>query len=312
MSSFFLPIIGNKTRALSSSVSQKMFPDVSTKDPLAVAALARATMRLLHPQANTAVIGTLFRDLEDIFGGRYLDYLPLDTRYHDFEHTLQATLCLIQLLAGRARAGVNPVLSPRQFEIGIAAVLLHDTGYLKLRSDRNGTGAKYTFVHVVRSCAFAASYLPTVGFTNREVETVENAIRCTGPGSDIRHIGFAGEAEQFLGCALSTADFLGQMAAPDYVDELPFLYAEFRESDDFFHVPPEKRAFRSLRELIEKTPPFWEKVVLPRIRDDYRGIYRYLDDPFPGGPNAYIEAIERNIARTKSIVRDAVTPAAPG
>ena len=280
-----------------------MFPLVDTKDAHAVAEVARATIRRLHPGADTAVIDGLFAGIEGMFHGRYLDYLPLDTRYHDFEHTLQAALCLVQLLEGRACAGALPVLSARQFEVAIAAVLLHDTGYLKLHSDRDGTGAKYTYVHVTRSCAFAASYLPTVGFASEEVDAVENAIRCTGPQSDIAHIQFAGETENFLGCALSTADFLGQMAAPDYVDELPVLFAEFEESDLFFNIPYDKRQYHSVRELIAKTPEFWEGFVLPRLSEDYRSVYRFLADPYPAGPNAYIQAVERNVARTVGIAR---------
>jgi hypothetical protein len=278
-----------------------MFPIVDTKDAQAVATVARKTLQRLHPQSGTAVIDSLFRDVEEMFSGRYLDYLPLDTRYHDFEHTLQAALCLVQLIEGRSLAALNPGLTARHFEIAIAAVLLHDAGYLKLRSDREGTGAKYTFVHVTRSCAFAASYLPTVGFSNDEVDAVEKAIRCTGPHSDIERIGFAGEIELFLGCALSSADFLGQMAAPDYVDELGFLFAEFEESDDFYHVPQERRVFHSVGELIAKTPQFWKEFVLPRLGGDYHGVYRYLARPYPDGSNAYIDAVERNIARTAEL-----------
>jgi hypothetical protein len=278
-----------------------MFPIVDTKDAQAVATVARKTLQRLHPQSGTAVIDSLFRDVEEMFSGRYLDYLPLDTRYHDFEHTLQAALCLVQLIEGRSLAALNPGLTARHFEIAIAAVLLHDAGYLKLRSDREGTGAKYTFVHVTRSCAFAASYLPTAGFSNDEVDAVEKAIRCTGPHSDIERIEFAGEIELFLGCALSSADFLGQMAAPDYVDELGFLFAEFEESDDFYHVPLEKRMFRSVGELIAKTPQFWEEFVLPRINGDYHGVYRYLARPYPDGSNAYIDAVKRNVARTAEL-----------
>ncbi|MDD2764640.1 MAG: hypothetical protein PHE83_11760 [Opitutaceae bacterium] len=262
-----------------------------------MAAVVRATFLHAHPGADTTLIDTLFRDVEDMFHGRYLDYLPLDMRYHDFEHTLQAVLCFVQLLEGRYRAKVTPALSQRQFELAIAAVLLHDTGYLKLRSDSEGTGAKYTYVHVIRSCSFAASYLPTLGFNDEEVESVVAAIRCTGPRSNITQLHFSGEVEHFIGCALATADYLGQMAAPDYVDELAFLYAEFEESDNFFNIPREKRLFRSVRDLIAKTPVFWEKFVLPRITHDYLGIYRYLADPYPGGPNAYLQAIEQNMTR---------------
>ena len=51
---------------------------------------------------------------------------------------------------------MEPKLNPRLFELAVAAVLLHDSGYLKLRSDNVGTGAKYTYCHVLRSCSFAA------------------------------------------------------------------------------------------------------------------------------------------------------------
>jgi hypothetical protein len=298
-----MPLTGNNAVGSTEPLRQAAFPRVDTKDVHAVAAFTRTTLHRLHPDADTAVIDRLFRDMEDMFFGRYFDYLPIDTRYHDFEHTLQAALCLIQLLEGRARSGVLSPISARQVEIAIASVLLHDTGYLKLRADWRGTGAKYTFVHVIRSCAFAASYLPTIGFACEEVDIVENAIRCTGPRSDIELIEFPSETGNFLGRALATADFLGQMAAPDYVDELPFLYAEFEESDRFFNIPQEKRHFRSARELIEKTPAFWERFVLPRLTKDYQGVYRFLAEPYPDGPNAYLDAIERNMARTSEMIR---------
>ncbi len=274
-----------------------MFPQVDTKSPSAVTAVARATFLHHHPGSDTDIIDALFRDVEDMFAGRYLDYLPLDMRYHDQEHTLQAVLCLMQLLEGRYRAKATPALTPRNFELALASALLHDTGYLKLRSDREGTGAKYTLVHVIRSCAFAASYMPSLGFNSDEVDAVVSAIRCTGPRSNIAHLQFPGEIEHFLGCALATADFLGQMAAPDYVDEIAFLYAEFEESDNYFNIPRELRLYRSVRDLIAKTPVFWEKFVLPKINNDFLGVYRFLADPYPGGPNPYIAAIEQNMPR---------------
>jgi hypothetical protein len=274
-----------------------MFPQVDTKNSAAVSAVARATFLHHHPGADTSVVDRLFRDVEDMFAGRYLDYLPLEMRYHDLEHTFQAVLCLVQLLEGRYRARAEPPLTARHFEMAIAGALLHDSGYLKLRSDHGGSGAKYTLVHVTRSCAFAASYLPTVGFNYDEVETVVTAIRCTGPRSNIAHLQFAGEVEHFLGCALATADYLGQMAAPDYVDELAFLYSEFEESDDFFKTPRDRRLYRSVRDLVAKTPVFWEKFVLPKIQSEYLGVHRFLADPYPGGPNPYLAAIEQNMTR---------------
>lgn len=231
-----------------------------------------------------------------MFAGRFGDFLPIDLGYHDFQHTLQATCCMAEILAGRHTAGITPLIGSRQFELGIAAVLLHDTGYLKTRSDRSGTGAKYTYTHVLRSCAVAASYLPTLGVTLGELDTVLGAIRCTGPTSNIQRIQFPDEIDKLIGCCLASADYLAQMAASDYPDELPLLYREFEESDDFLGVPRSKRVFQSVDDLIRRTPAFWRKVVEPKLRDDFLGVYRFLARPYPDGPNPYLNAVEHNIA----------------
>jgi hypothetical protein len=269
---------------------------VDTKSATAVAVAVRAIMGATFPGASQQVVDRLFADVESMFTGHFLDYQAVDLGYHDFEHTLQATLCFARLFAGRHVAHAEPILSVRHFELGLAAALLHDTGYLKLRSDRAGTCAKYTHVHVLRSCAFAASYLPAVGFTVREVEIVTGAIRCTGPVSNLARLYFNARADQLLGCMLVTADYLGQMAAVDYPDELEMLFHEFRESDEFFHLPPEHFAFQSAQELIERTPAFWTKFVRPKLERDFEGVYRFLASPYPDGPNPYIAGIERNIA----------------
>jgi hypothetical protein len=196
----------------------------------------------------------------------------------------------------------------RHFELGLAAALLHDTGYLKLRSDRAGTCAKYTHVHVLRSCAFAASYLPTVGFTLRDTEIVTGAVRCTGPVSRLARLYFNARADQLLGCMLVTADYLGQMAATDYPDELEMLFHEFRESNEYFHLPTEHYAFQSARELIERTPDFWTVFVRPKLEKEFEGVYRFLASPYPGGPNPYVDAIERNIALVRTRIAAGTLP----
>lgn len=278
-----------------------MSQSIDTKSAVAVAAVAREAFHRLYPDADSDLIDVLFRDVEAMFKGRYLDYLPIDTAYHDLEHTLEATLCLVRLLESRHFAGATPFFTAHHFVIAVASALLHDTGYLKLRSDYEGTGAKYTFVHVIRSCAFAASYLPTIGFKGEEAESIAAIIRCTGPRSDIAHLDFATEIEHLLGSALATADYLGQMATSDYVDKLPILYSEFEESDNFLGTPPGKRAFASAGDLIRKTPAFWEKFVLPRLNRDCMGLYRHLADPQPDGPNPYILAVEENVARARAL-----------
>jgi hypothetical protein len=277
-----------------------MSSPVDTKSATAVAHAVRAIFAAAYPGASFQLVERLFADAEAMFTGRYLDYQAIDLGYHDFEHTLQATLCFARLYAGRHQARIDPVLTAHHFELGLAAALLHDTGYLRLRSDRGGTCAKYTHVHVLRSCAFAAAYLPTVGFTLSDTEVVTSAIRCTGPVSKVAQLYFHTVADRLLGCMLVTADYLGQMAATDYPDELEMLYHEFRESDEFFHLPPARHAFQSADDLIAKTPDFWRDVVRPKLETEFEGVYRFLASPYPDGPNPYLDAIERNIDRVRA------------
>lgn len=266
-----------------------------TISPAVVAEATHAAFSRMFPGRSPEIVTRVFADVEAMFTGKYLDYQPIDTPYHDLDHTLQVTMCFVRMLAGRDRAGIEPKIAPRQFELGVAAALLHDTGYLKLRSDQGGTGAKYTFTHVLRSCAVASSYLPTVGVALEELDGVLGAIRCTNATTNIRRLHFQHPIEGLVGCAVATADFLGQMSPSNYLDELPLLFAEFEESDNFAGVPPQQRLYRSVDELIAKTPHFWRTSVLPKLDNELLGLYRFLAEPYPDGPNPYIDAINRNI-----------------
>jgi hypothetical protein len=269
---------------------------IETKSISAAVNAALTIFRRMYPRDEPGLFVRVFADVDAMFAGRYLDYQPIDTPYHDLEHTLQVTLCFTEMMEGRHFAGIEPRMDARQFELGIAAALLHDTGYLKLRSDQEGTGAKYTFTHVLRSCAVASSYLPTLGVSLDELDGVLGAIRCTNPTTVIRRLHFQNPIEGIVGCAVATADYLGQMSSPNYLAELPRLFAEFEESDNFAGVAREQRMYRNIDELIAKTPNFWRTSVLPKLENELIGLYRFLARPYPDGVNRYIDAVNRNIA----------------
>lgn len=285
-----------------------MFQPVATQDAMAVEAEVGALYRAAFPDAEPDVVRRAFGAVLPCFGGACPDYLPLDTRYHDVEHTLQGTLCLVRLLHRRHVAGAEPVVSPRLFQLGLLAILLHDTGYLKRRDDLAGTGAKYTLTHVQRSTEFAARLLAGLGYTGRDIEAVQRMIRCTGLNVKPEDLPFADATERVVGYALGTADLLGQMAAADYVDELPILFEEFAEAARYQTGDPAATgAFRSARDLMEKTPGFWAQYVWPKITVTFGGLYRFLNEPYPEGPNEYLERIAANLDR---LARElAATPA---
>lgn len=278
---------------------------IDTKDPAAVAAFAESVFGCLGGEASRPLIRRLFREVTQMFRGEYPGLQAIDMRYHDYEHTLQATVCMLHIMAGRHLAKVENPLSVRDCEIGIMAVMLHDSGYLKPAGDRNGTGAKFTFVHVSRSSDFAASYLPSLGATPEEILDVQHAIGCTGPVNRIATTPFRRPQARVLACSLVTADYLAQMSASDYVDELPILFREFAEGYDYEKVPAEKRLFHTERALIENTPKFWVNYVKPMLETNTGGMFHYLDNP--DGSNDYLRAVEANIDEIRRQIAAAAT-----
>ena len=92
-------------------------------------------------------------------------------------------------------------------------------------------------------------------------------------------------------------------SAADYVEKLPVLYLEFAEAAKFSGGDsPKSIAFRSAEELMRNTPGFWQHYVLPKIEKDFGALHRFLTDPFPDGPNFYLDAIEANIAKLRGLV----------
>jgi hypothetical protein len=278
-------------------------PDLDTKSLEAVRAHALAIYLELFPDGTHAFIKDAFSWAANAFAGRYKDFQAIDAKYHDLEHTLQGTAAFVRLLKGYHQARATPPLTQRAFELGLVAILLHDTGYLKQRGDNEGTGAKYTLVHVSRSAEFARDLLAEKGFHADEIRGVENMIRCTGVNADLSRIPFSSELERRVGFALGTADLLGQMAATDYVDKLATLYQEFEESNRYSGHSSGPGVFTSAEDLRSKTPLFWENYVLPKIETDFGGLYRFLADPT--GHNAYLERIRANISRLRAELQTA-------
>jgi hypothetical protein len=252
-----------------------------------------AALRLrFEPALTKKMIGLV----DNLFAGRVWNHQPIDVSYHDLAHTAQASRCYLAHVEGYLDAE-SLGLPPREFMLGLAAILFHDTGFLKAGGDDSGTGAKYTHSHVLRSSALAASLLPTLGFRQEEIEDILAMIHCTGLVGHAKRSAFRSDAAHLAACMVATSDFVGQMAAPDYVEKLPRLFAEFEEADDFSGVPRERRMFASAKELVAGTHVFWHKVVRPRLETEFDGVFRYLVLPHPVRRNPYFEAIERNLAR---------------
>src|SRR6266704_5655656 len=213
-----------------SLLCDQMLLPVATKDPTAVEGHVHSAYLAMFPNGDRFFVPRVFGFAIECFTGHYSDYQAVDARYHDFEHTLQGTLCMTRLLHAWQCANGHSPLTERLFQLGILGILLHDTGYLKKRHDLEGTGAKYTTTHVNRSAEFAGQLLSERDFSRADIAAVQSMIRCTGVNTRLTDIPFPGDQEKMVGFALATSDLLGQMAADDYVDKLPILYSEFAEA----------------------------------------------------------------------------------
>ncbi len=285
---------------LAPAILGHVFPEVNTRDPGAVLESVLAIVGSgLDAQGLEAVQGT-HRWFAEACAGRACDFEALDTHYHDLEHTMQGFLCLGRWFAGWRGSGRAPMPEPRTLRLALVAILLHDTGYLRRRGIDPGPGGRYTLDHVERGAGFARALLATRGWPAADLDGVAAMIRCTGAGTVPEAGWFASEALHVAGCGVGTADLLGQMAAPDYLDKLPLLHREFAEAIAARPGCVLERLFPTEEALIRQTPDFWEQNVRPRLDSALGGVWRFLSEPWPTGPNSYVGAIEAHIARLRA------------
>ena len=241
------------------------------------------------PGRSTEFLVAVFNKVCELFAGRFPGYQACDTKFHDLAHTCQATVATLRILDGQIKSGRPPTVTARDFELAVAAILLHDTGYIKQVGDIEGTGAKYTLIHVKRSAEFAATFLPPLGVTADEVRVVRLAINCTGIEVDTSKLEFRSQHERFLGCALGAGDMLGQMAGDDYPERLPALYREFAEAGI--------TTYSSATDLMRQTRTFYEGRVGQLLDEQWGRVHQVLPYHFGNGRNLYLEAVNRNLDR---------------
>ena len=280
------------------AVKFPVLPDLSALDFLCasdVRALIRERRSHLFGPQDDDYIDEYMDAIEDLFAGRYPEYQAMDTAYHDITHTLQASLCLIELIHHRHFSKATPRLDADDFRRALIAMLFHDIGYLKTTDDTQGSGAKYTHLHEQRSCDFARTFLAQRGWSSEDIRFVEHLISSTGPSADITRIEFSSEIERTLGQAVCTADYIGQMSDPNYPDRLETLFKEFEESYRYQQIPHDEWPFTSYEALLRSTPEFWSTFVQHKLNTECAGVWEYLEHPV-SGENLYMKSIERNLA----------------
>ncbi len=280
--------------------NQQLSKLVDHTDPRAILAEIKKIYTETYTAQSFSRIENAFEITLQLFNGHYRNYTACNTEYHNLSHTLDATIACTRLMDGRN-------LSERPFTEELAsdliiATLLHDSGYIQQRSDKTGTGAKYTSNHVERSMDFVRNNMEDFLLDGKTCDRVGILIACTGLKNRWEDIKFTDSDHMSAGTLLATADLLGQMSDRAYLEKLLFLYYEFREAG----IP----GFNTEFDILRKTLDFYE-ITQSRLDVELRGAYRYAGVHFNARSgiksNLYMDAIERHMDYLKQILADETT-----
>jgi len=243
-------------------------------------------------------IENIFNHIISLFKGSFKGYRACNTEYHDLKHTHDAFLATARLIDGKNNS--IGIYSESKAANLLIAALLHDTGYIQDDSDTEGTGAKYTKVHVKRSIEFTEKNAGFFQLSDSEVSEISSFIACTGMKSD--YIATLAGEDHVGGCILGTADLIGQMSDRAYLEKLLFLYYEFIEAG--------MEGFDTTFDILRKTLAFYEST-MDRLDITLLKSYDFARHHFKArlgiDENLYMIAIEKQMDYLKAIINDEST-----
>jgi len=281
---------------------------VDVTNPAAVGEAVRTVLESRYPDFDFGSLDILIGDFEKLYTGNFPGFRACDLKYHDMQHVLDVTIAMSRLIEGYEMGHAREEqLGPDMALKGIACALFHDSGYImRNRDTRHSNGGAYTRTHVSRGARFMSEYFPTVGLAHY-VPACERLIHFTGYELNPDDIACESDRERVLGTLLGTADLIAQMADADYLRKCrDYLYAEFEaggmagEGGTFSSTGV---VYQSPQHLLESTPNFIHDAITVRLDGYFKGVYHYASDFF-GGPNLYMDAIERNSAQLEKLLRE--------
>jgi hypothetical protein len=261
----------------------------------------------LYPNHSFDSVWLAFHDFERVFRGFDPNYHAVDTTYHDMQHTLDMTLALARLIAGREMSVESgDRLGAERAELAIVSALFHDVGYLRHRDTDAGAvnGAVFTRVHVSRSGRYLESYLPRIGL-ERFVPVVSRIVHFTGYELNVDQIELDEPKDSIVGHLLGTADLVAQLADRCYLEKCrDRLYPEFVLGGVAIDERPAgKVLYRSAEDLLGKTLSFYQTSARLRLENDFNRAYRYLEAFFERGQSPYIRFIRKNLTFLTNVIQ---------
>jgi len=280
---------------------------VQVSNPVAVRNAVHELFSDTFPGMSFDKLWLAFYDFERLFTGRFPGYNGCDTTYHDMQHTLDMTLALARMVKGYERSVEPPDrLGAARAQMAIITSLFHDSGYIRheTRDKDFRNGAEFTLYHVSRSADFLRRYLPDLGLA-KDVGVASMIVHFTGYELDLDNIELDDPRDIICGHLIGTADMIAQMADRCYLEKCrDRLYNEFVVGGVAIEnaTPGEYMVrYRSGKDLLEKTPAFYQQVMRERLQNKFNRVYRYIEVLY-NGQNPYIEAIRVNIAHLVRII----------
>jgi hypothetical protein len=273
-----------------------------------VRAAVSALFGALYPNSGFDSVWLAFHDFERVFRGLDPSYHAVDTTYHDMQHTLDMTLALARLIAGREQS-VEPAdrLGPDRAELAIVSALFHDVGYLRHREHDAAAvnGAVFTRMHVTRSGRYLESYLPRIGL-EQFVPVVSRIVHFTGYELNVDQIELEDPKDSVVGHLLGTADLVAQLADRCYLEKCrDRLYPEFVLGGVAIDDRPQgKVLYRSAEDLLGKTLSFYQTSARQRLEHNFNRVYRYFEAFFERGQNPYIRFIRKNLTFLNTVIQN--------
>ncbi len=281
---------------------------VQVSNPASVRNAVHELFSEAFPGMSSDKLWLAFYDFERLFTGRYPGYNGCDTTYHDMQHSLDMTLAVARLIVGYERS-VEPAdrLGASRAQMAVVTALFHDAGYIRheVRDKDFTNGAQFTLYHVSRSADFLRRYLPELGMS-ADVGVSSMIVHFTGYELDLDEIELDDPRDIICGHLIGTADLIAQMADRCYLEKCrDRLYNEFVVGGVAVeNAKPGEYVvrYKSGKDLLKKTPAFYQQVTRERLNDKFNRAYRYAEVLY-GGQNPYIDAIRTNITHLVRVLQ---------
>ncbi|MEE4242378.1 MAG: hypothetical protein V2I36_12995 [Desulfopila sp.] len=250
------------------------------------------------PEADCTLLRQVHKDVTAIFSGSYPGFEESITKYHNLRHTHSVVLATIRLFHGlyheQNRLPHDLVLQ------GLLSAYFHDSGMLpqSLEEVENDTG--YTIHHEKRSIAILDLYLKTNNYPEEYRTNCATIIRYTMLDWEAEHNTVTDRDLHLCGQVVGTADLLAQMADRYYVESLPLLFQEHRDSGIDRHT--------SAIDLMHSTLEFHEQVIKRRLDQTLGNLSPAMRTHFrirwQIDRNIYLDNIGLNLHYLDKITRD--------